>query len=283
MRKIVGKTLALAALALISGSAVAGIANTKHNLSSTNALGTVNGDTANKTSNTDQICVFCHTPHGANTDAPAPLWNKKIPASTSFTTYATMNSSTIDGEIVAVGSVSLACLSCHDGSQAMDNMFNAPGSGAGKGDGSAGVSQTYTWTGSGVDATTGKITGIANLGADLKNDHPIGIEYCGGGITGTGTTVSGTCADLDFKGASNIKTKQVNDQQVFWIDRGTSTGVRDKDDIILYTRTEFGTAGPSVECASCHDPHVESKGTDNVNFMRVTTANSDICLACHTK
>lgn len=280
MRKIVGKTLALAALALISGSAAAGIENTKHNLSSTNNIGTVGTDVANKTTNTDQICVFCHTPHGANTDAPAPLWNKALP-STTYTTYATMNSSTIDGQILAVGSVSLACLSCHDGSQAMDNMFNAPGSGAGAGTGAAGVSQNYTWTGSGQ--TSGKITGIANLEGDLKNDHPIGIEYCGGGITGADATVSGTCADLDFKGASDIKTKKVNNQQVFWIDRGTSAGVRDKEDIILYTRAFDGGDGPSVECASCHDPHVETKNTDNVNFMRVTTKNSDICLACHTK
>jgi len=208
------------------------------------------------------------------------LWNKTLPKHHVYT-YAYVELATIDGEILAVGSVSLACLSCHDGTQAMDNMFNAPGSGAGVGTGAAGVSQGYTWTGTGQ--TTGKITGIANLEADLKNDHPIGIEYCGGGITGTGTTVSGSCKDLDFKGATDIKTKSVNSQQVFWIDRGTSTGVRDKEDIILYTRTFAGGAGPSVECASCHDPHVETKNTDNVNFMRVTTKNSDICLACHTK
>ena len=30
---------------------------------------------------------------------------------------------------LSVGSVSLACLSCHDGAQAMDNLINAPGSG----------------------------------------------------------------------------------------------------------------------------------------------------------
>lgn len=281
MKKIAKQTLIFASLALLSGTTAAGIANTKHNLSSSNALATVGGDVPNETSNTDQICVFCHTPHGSNTAAPAPLWNKALPATT-YTTYADMNSSTIDGKILAVGSVSLACLSCHDGTQAMDNMFNAPGSGAGVGDGSAGVSQGYTWTGSGQSA--GKIIGIANLTGDLKNDHPIGIQYCGGGISGSAATVSGTCVDLDFVSAT-LKTKSVNSQQVFWIDRGTTVDVRDKEDIILYTRdfgAGFGT-GPSVECASCHDPHVESKGSDNVNFMRVTTAGSAICLACHTK
>ena len=274
MKRIVKYALALGALALLSGSAAAGISNTKHNLTST-------GPGVNKvdSGDTDQICVFCHTPHGASTGAPAPLWNKTLPAASSFTTYATMNSSTIDGQIVDVGSVSLACLSCHDGTQAMDNMFNAPGSGAGVGTGATGVSQGYTWTG--ANQTDGTLTGIAALGKDLSNDHPIGIEYCGGGITGATTTVSGTCADLDFVSAT-LETKEVNGQQVFWIDRDGG-GTRDKADIILYTRSEFGTAGPSVECASCHDPHVESKGSDNINFMRVSTAGSGICLACHVK
>jgi len=275
MKRTVKQALALGALALLSGSAAAGISATKHNL-------TAGGPGENKVSaaDSDQICVFCHTPHGANTAAPAPLWNKALPATT-YTTYASMNSSSVDGEILAVGSVSLACLSCHDGTQAMDNMFNAPGSGAGVGTGAAGVSQGYTW--SGTRQTAGKLTGIAALGADLSNDHPIGIEYCGGGITGATETVSGTCADGDFVSAT-LKTKEVNGQQVFWIDRGLSANVRDKEDIILYTRDFAGAAGtPSVECASCHDPHVEAKGSDGINFMRVTTAGSQICLACHTK
>lgn len=278
--------LGAAALAAgLSGTALAasGITNTKHNLTdaSTNA---------NKTAGTDQICVFCHTPHGSNTNAAVPLWNKAFPG----TTYAVYNSvsgtatSSIDGEILAVGSVSLACLSCHDGTQAMDNMLNTPGSGtiaaaATAGTGSAG----YTWTGS------NKVAGIAKVGPDLTNDHPIGIEYCGGGLTGATTTVSGTCADLDFIGASSVttsdgrtgaqvKTKDINSKQVFWVDVDGNTG-RGKGDIQLYTRDFAGAAGtPSVECGSCHDPHVEA-GANGISFMRVSTAGSKICLSCHIK
>lgn len=114
------------ALAMISGAvfaAATGIAATKHNLSSS-------GTGPNHTTGTDQICVFCHTPHGSDTSAAVPLWNKNLPAGNSYTVYNSVSSSatsTIDGTIAAnVGSVSLACLSCHDGTQAMDNALNRP-------------------------------------------------------------------------------------------------------------------------------------------------------------
>src|SRR3954468_19682487 len=69
---------ALGAL-LTAGAANAGIANTKHNLS-TSGTGAVHVSTG-----TEEICVFCHTPHGSDTSAPVPLWNKQLPT-TSYTT-----------------------------------------------------------------------------------------------------------------------------------------------------------------------------------------------------
>ena len=275
MKKIVKQTLALASLALVASAASAGISNTKHNLTST-------GTGPNKQTSTEQICVFCHTPHAANTGVEAPLWNKGLPASSGYTTYSTANSSTIDGEVLGVGSVSAACLSCHDGTQAMDNLVNAPGSG---GYTSGGANQAYNWTAGGeIIGVSGNA--IANLGQNLRNDHPIGIQYCGGGLTGSGTSVNGTCRDSDFvKQDTRLKTKTINSAQVFWIDTSTIDNTRSKSDIILYTRDFSGGSvkGPSVECASCHDPHVEPKGTDGISFMRVTTAGSQICLSCHTK
>jgi hypothetical protein len=282
----------------ISGAALAatGIAATKHNLSST-------GTGPNKLSGTDQICVFCHTPHGSDTSAAVPLWNKNLPAATGYAVYNSVPASatsTIDGAIATdVGSVSLACLSCHDGSQAMDNALNRPGSGLYD---PAGAAIGGTWTGVGTlvngpsnaTATGGRIPLIAEGGTkDLTNDHPIGIQYCGGGLTTSSTTVvSGTCADADFVGAATrsdshfsnavVLTKPgPNATQVFWVETGTVNTTRQKTDISLYYRSDV--TGPSVECGSCHDPHVESKGSDNIMFMRVTTAGSAICLSCHVK
>lgn len=267
-----------------AGPAVAGIASTKHNLSTTGT------QTNHVTTGSNQICVFCHTPHGSDTSAPVPLWNKKLP-SNSYQTYDTLNTASLDGEVLAVGSVSLACLSCHDGTQAMDNMMNAPGSG---GYNAAGARATvgndgatnYTWANVGANGLMP--AGVTNLGTDLRNDHPIGIQYCGGGLSGSGTTLSGTCADGDFiNGTADgsgrlIKTATINSNQVFWVEVNGATG-RQKDDISLYTRTFTAGAGPSVECASCHDPHVDAKGTDGIAFMRVTTSGSQICLSCHVK
>lgn len=270
MKKIFKLSLTAASLALIASAASAGIVSTPHNLTATGANP---GPGPNTQSTTEQICVFCHTPHAANTNATAPLWNKAIPSSAGYTTYSTANSSTIDGQVLAVGSVSAACLSCHDGTQAMDNLVNAPGSG---GYNAAGSNLNYSWT-TGAE----KITGVANLTQDLTNDHPIGIAYCGGGLTGTGGTVNGICGDTDF---SAVDTKTINGTQVFWVDTSTNDNTRSKTDIILYTRTFSAGAGPSVECASCHDPHQDKASTNSdVNFMRVTTSGSKICLACHTK
>lgn len=284
-------SLAAAASVLVATAQAAGITSTKHNLSSSGT----GSNFASAGGATDQICVFCHTPHGSDTSAAVPLWNKKLPT----TSYATYNSvpasatSSINGQILTVGSVSLACLSCHDGTQAMDNMMNAPGAG---GFNAAGASQAWTWTGTKTLAS-GVVT---NLSADLKNDHPIGIAYCGGGLTGSGAAVSGICGDGDFISATNsdtsdsrtakVMTALVNGRQSFWIDlpahgaSGAGDGKRGKQDISLYTRDFTSALGtPSVECGSCHDPHVESKDSDNIMFMRVTTAGSKICLSCHVK
>jgi predicted CXXCH cytochrome family protein len=283
--QIMGRLVRIASVsALLLGllglnqSALAGIANTKHNLG-TGAPAGQNRVTAG----TDEICVFCHTPHAADTSAPVPLWNKALPSGAGYTTYASLNSSTIDGAILSVGSVSLACLSCHDGTQAMDNIINAPGSGGYDATGGGAGGLAYTW-----DTSTGRVNAqgvmqnasntLAMLGTDLSNDHPIGIQYCGGGPNATNATAA--CRDTDFKGSgTGLQNATINTNLVWWVDTAAGTaGQRDKTDMILYTRSFSGTNGPSVECASCHDPHSE-----NSTFLRIANTGSAVCLACHVK
>lgn len=271
-----------------AAQAATGIANTKHNLSSGGT-----GELRSGKSSNDQICVFCHTPHGSDTTVAVPLWNRKLGNGSGYTTYDSLGTSTLDGKVLGtVGSISLACLSCHDGTQAMDSVINAPGSG---GYDAAGA-RFGTWTAGATGGTGGFIgtaaSPIPRLGVDLSDDHPIGIQYCGGGLTGSGATITGTCNDGDFIGnaagttsdgrSARVLGGTMNSTQVFWVELGGNT-TRSKSDIQLYTRT-FPTdgAGPSVECGSCHDPHVESTAS-NLNFMRVTTAGSQICLSCHVK
>ena len=248
--------------------ASAQISSTKHN------LGT-GGTGVNKFGGTAEICVFCHTPHGADTSAAVPLWNRTLPSPASFTTYDSLGTSSLDGKTASVGSVSIACLSCHDGVTSMSTVINAPGSGT-TGDAAW---QAGTWTG--ANQTLGKIAAglITNIGTDLRNDHPVGIQYGGGGIT---LSAPGAATrDADFK----VTTSSVlGSSRVWWVDTEVApNGTRQKTDMALYTRPAGSYTGqtesePFVECASCHDPH-----TTNSTFLRVANAGSAVCLACHVK
>ena len=271
--KIAISRCAIAACMLLAGgSAIAAVANTPHNLGSTSTAGQTNSY-----SGTAAICVFCHTPHGADTSASVPLWNKTLEAApaTAYATYDSLGTTSMDGATADVGSVSIACLSCHDGTQAMDSVINAPGPGL--------TNTAYTngaWTpNAGSILSTGELDplNVANLSQDLTDDHPIGIQYGGGNITTALPTA--TTRDTDFTAPQN---GSANGTTVWWIDTAVGTGaVREKTDIQLYTRVGAVTAGvtePFVECASCHDPHSE-----NTTFLRVPNDGSAVCLACHTK
>lgn len=224
------------------------------------------------TPDTDEVCVFCHTPHSANTGNDGPLWNK-LSAAGPFTLY---DSATLDSPApLTVGSVSAACLSCHDGTLGVDVVINAPGSGG------INLAGSKAWTG-GPDPATIDLVGLgaAALGSDLSNDHPIGIQYAGG-IDGAGNPVG----DPDFAVASTLNGQ-------WWVETGAN-GVRNKSDMILYTRADGIGGQVYVECASCHDPH-SGAANDNVagsgnaegsavSFMRIQNTGSNVCLACHVK
>lgn len=262
IRKImVGAGLAVL-LSVSVGVSAQGIATSKHDLTAT-------GSGGNKVTNASaEICVFCHTPHGS--DSAAPLWNKNLGAPSTFSNYS---SSTMDGTVVS-GGISLACLSCHDGAQAMDTMINRPGSGLYNPAGARAYPLAADWSTNGDGKMVPGI--IANLGTDLTNDHPIQIPYCGGGMTAAGAVINiAACADGDFKaptGSGAAATQKV------WFDSASGTvGAKDKTDIALYNRA----GGPTffVECGSCHDPHNTANGT----FLRQSNAGSAICLTCHNK
>jgi len=275
---------AIGAGALVQ-SASAQVLDTKHNLSATapgaNTPGSTRVNFMTGTGATTQVCVFCHTPHGA-ASAEAPLWQRTLAGATSYQTYGTTSASTSmdaeQGDSLAIGSVSLACLSCHDGTQAMNTMSNTPGSGHNS-DGKA----SGTWNVTGARNTNGQLTGIANLLGDsknLQNDHPIGIRYAGGfAYTSGAASVANTAfADKEFR---DVRQASINNAPVWFVEPKTGASAntaRDKNDIQLYTRAYNSGYQPYVECASCHDPHSSAE-----LFMRVPVAGSEICLTCHIK
>lgn len=99
-----------------------------------------------------QICVACHTPHGGNTSiSTAPLWNHAVTSAT-YTVYSTP---TLTATVGQPDGVSKLCLSCHDGTVALDSFGGATG---------------------GTLMTGSKAVGAASTGS-LANDHPISFTY----------------------------------------------------------------------------------------------------------
>jgi predicted CXXCH cytochrome family protein len=151
------KTLLLIAMAvLMAAPAMAlNIRNTKHNLGRT-------GDYAYRVTDangTTQICIFCHTPHNAK--ERVPLWNRNNPSASGFQMYTSSTTLQLDKGVLTGDSISLFCLSCHDGGLLGGRVVNTePG-------------KVMTTQGGDVIDAGAK----GNLGSNLTNDHPINFDY----------------------------------------------------------------------------------------------------------
>lgn len=258
----------------------ANVAKTRHNLTSgapTRQTTSQNAVTSEEVLNggTD-LCVFCHTPHGAYQDAAKPLWNRQD----SVATYTGYSSSTLDATDLDVtatgltGSPSKLCLSCHDGSIALGTVANTPGSGT------TTPTTPITVTGFGTTAPTPAGTmpygrNLANpdhgftrrLNTDLRNDHPISFTY---------NTALAT-ADGEIRDPSTSPPTIANR-------------------VIGQPKPDFPLTGGKVQCTTCHDPHRNTQKFLLKNRMVVAAstqtswtnwtfdgANDQICMGCHTR
>jgi hypothetical protein len=268
------------------------IGNTRHNLTQRQVSGGgPTGQTMDSFRNDyEEVCVYCHTPHGANRTVNAPLWNRTMRANT-YQTYDLLGSASITQPITQPGINSLTCLSCHDGTTAVDSVINMPGSGRynpaqetsenlgflnewnNKRGPDATVHMRLVDTGclachsadaGPVGANATDFTAFA-IGTDLRNDHPVGIRFPPNAGVGT-----------DFKDPPRKESRLA-----YFDTNGNARA--DSGEIRLYNSGE----GYEVECASCHDPHgVPSAGAGSVfnpTFLRVSNAGSGVCLSCHTK
>jgi hypothetical protein len=318
------------------------VSRTKHNLSS-------NPDVLAE--GTTEICIFCHTPHGGNlaVSGQAPLWNRLLPDVTSYDVYGSPNFDAQDPTgLHRPKGVSLACLSCHDGSIAFDSLINGPGSGGfipfnrGIGRGPGVSSPTIDFYGGGLvdsgssfsegprdtndveptaaspfsgglhDLVHGPGAGIEgaqpfpNLGLNLTDDHPVGMEI----PCLTDAQFSEICDNLTtFKldggtdGTSVAFISRTSAQQpLYW-------PIEKRDRLRVYPSTEI-PGQYYVECASCHNPHAPRvsflrlpsgvpglvdkdlspsdplpQGTAAVNpiWGQYPNTGSAICLSCHAK
>ncbi|MFQ5852770.1 MAG: cytochrome c3 family protein [Candidatus Binatia bacterium] len=258
MKKIGILILSVVALIALGSSAyAAGIADTRHNLVPTALGGTGNGDVKGQFG---EICVYCHTPHGG--DTIAPLWNRQDSSPGSYSLY---NSRTFDATFAtgAPTGVSKACLSCHDGTLSVNALRNYPGSGA-------------AITGSMVDTRLSNVTllnDMAEIGTDLRDDHPISMKYESAKSPGTGGSIGDNTHAAGFTDSTQVTTGK------FAVVKGSIT-------LPLYPYNTTKSEAV-VQCASCHDPHQNTAnttaGSESVDFLRVANTGSQLCLTCHLK
>lgn len=165
-----------------------------------------------------RLCLPCHTTHGADLSVvTAPLWNHEVTTAT----YTVYSSDTLNAQVGQPSGVSKLCLSCHDGTVAVDSFSGNTG-------------QTM-------------MTGSANIGTNLANSHPISFTYDTALATADGklhdpaiqtTSLGGTIAE-DLLFGSKMECASCHD-----VHNGGSAGGQG-----LLRITTDG----SELCLTCHD------------------------------
>ncbi|HET9651718.1 MAG TPA: hypothetical protein VFP36_05990, partial [Usitatibacter sp.] len=215
-----------------TAAGISDIRNTKHNLSAS-------GGNAVTATSESQICVFCHTPHGA-TPGVSPLWNRKL-GTTTYTPYtsSSLDANAIQGALDQPGGSSKLCLSCHDGTVAIGSVNVLNGVGSAVTQGTQTISMSGTGAGGTMPAGAGTTTGFTrNLGTDLTNDHPISVSY------------------TNALALRDAELRVVDANQQYPAGTGTTIAVRGATSKPRLPLEPSGAGGTGqVQCATCHDPH----------------------------
>lgn len=248
------------------------LGNNRHNMSSNATHGGVKA--AAPPDGTDQICIFCHTPHGAATEGP--LWNRNTPTG-SFPLYsgALAIKGTIPGALnanapnstkyrttdpgdpnfVYPNGASRLCMSCHDGVTAINILRNG--------------------------GTIAMIANPALLDPDgsLKGTLP----NIGAGGTAIGSVIDlSTSHPISFVYTDNIVSTIINPA---YIGAGLPDRYEGPSAFVATVDTPLDSQS-RMQCTTCHDPHLD---TSLVNaalppFWRQTagaTPYEDVCNNCH--
>lgn len=213
-----------------------------------------------------EICKPCHTPHNAiATDLTGRLWNHTI-TTASYTLHGSSSTATaIGGSIDAgkAGSVNdmdartRLCLSCHDGTVALDSFGGKTGS-------------TF-------------ISSTANLGNDLRNDHPVGLAAAYNEMSGltwgpspTDPTKQVLSGHARYKPLATFSGTSANGLRLVALDATTNTTYVDQSGATVTQPKQV------VGCITCHDVHNGGASGEN-GLLRISNGGSKLCLSCHNK
>jgi len=214
-RRIYNYILLVVVIFLFPAVSFGNIKGTKHDFTVTNTSNPYRF-------NTKELCKFCHTPHHSRDNTPV-LWNRSyVPDKNSFQLYTSYTFDATE-DFAGTGiytSYSLLCLSCHDGTTAVNAVIKPP-----------------------MDLNVNNLSPVfidpnsfSNLGLDLRNDHPVGFVY---------------------NDALVDKDKQTSGYTADQLVRPGNDGVI--DDGVGKIRL-FGANKDRLECITCHDPHDDSNG-----------------------
>jgi len=261
------KRLLLLNIFMVSIIAYAGIENTKHNFSKT-------GPGVIKSSIEDRVCIFCHTPHNAS--AVAPLWNRNLSSSV-YTLYSSGGSPTLNATLSQPTGSSKLCLSCHDGTIA--------------------INQIYSGTTKATDLNNVKITGNANIGTVLVDDHPISFNFNSTLAATDGQLVNPSSLPQFIKLQNQrVECTTCHDphtETVMFLRNGDRlalcTSCHDKKDgnygflssvhNVTYISAPISS---SYACQSCHKPHNAKDMVDSSSTKQLLRGNEEnLCFVCH--
>ncbi|MFH1321658.1 MAG: cytochrome c3 family protein [Bacteroidota bacterium] len=169
---------------------------------------------------TGKICIVCHTPHNADvTITGSPLWNHEITTTAAFTLY---NTTTFDGSgtIGQPDGASKLCLSCHDGTVALENF-------------------------SGTTTGTNFITGSFLLGTDLSDDHPVSFTY--------NTALATTDAELYDPSTANSGLGSTIDADMLFSNKMECASCHDVHNTAGIAKMLRKSNAVSALCLTCHN------------------------------
>ncbi len=230
-----------------------GVKGTPHDMSASSTT------TGPKATTETQLCVFCHTPHGAYQERA--LWNHQLSAVTQYTlptspTQLSTPTNPPDGS-------SKLCLSCHDGTVAIGAVLRDAGQ--------SNATIPMAGTGPGGVMPGSPVSGqhaSANLGTDLSGTHLVSIAVNDHLIT-----------DKNAQYANNLTSMQL--------------AYPPPGDPVKLSRTgnlykgEPGVNSLGVQCTSCHDPHDNTNGMFLVKPVTDTSQTTlslqggTLCATCH--
>ncbi len=220
-------------------------------------------------------CTFCHTPHGAITTSL--LWNHTLSGQTySWDTTATMAGTPFPTFAdMTWGGPTAKCLSCHDGTVAVQsvNWFDSGHGGTFAGVGPHLLNTTPAYA---------SLQGLKNSGtaATLSGVHPVAMPYPYNGMP---STYNGVTTGSNFIPGQWMSPPAGNVR--LYMQTGANQVTLGWNGAAFAPAAAAGLQGAAgIECSSCHDVHNKlTKDGYLLVGLGTGTGSTYLCNMCHMK